>query len=175
MNMTRTSTDITHCRSDRWNRLLRLLLCLLLPLLLLSGCLAVPVGLRGVPPNWGELFDAHKAIVNYPVPQSRLLKEEEWRPTLDRVLALIGPSAKETCYLVGADHCEPVGQQVYIVEDPTVNAYVDQSNVITVHSGLLHYAASDEEIAAVLAHEYGHIFADFTASLRPTSQVKPKR
>ena len=129
--MTRTSTDITHYRSHQRNGLLKPLLGLLLPLLLLSGCLAVPVGLRGVPPSWGELFDAHKAIVNYHVPQSRLLKEAEWRPTLNRVLALIGPSARETCYLVGANHCELVGQQVHIVEDPTVNAYVDQNNVNT--------------------------------------------
>ena len=44
--------------------------------------------------------------------------------------------------------------------DREINAHVDGSHRVTMNAGLLRAAGSDEEIAAVLAHEYGHIIAD---------------
>lgn len=43
--------------------------------------------------------------------------------------------------------------------DNTVNAYASEGYKITVHQGLLQYLESDDEIAAVLAHEMGHHLA----------------
>lgn len=120
-------------------------------------------GLQGVSPHRSELIFAQQ-VMNYDsVPVPRYLERSEWRSTLDRIIERIGPAARETCYSIGADHCEKIAERVHIVDDPSINAYVDSNNVVSVHSGLLHLAASDEEIAAVLAHEYGHVFADHIA------------
>ena len=39
---------------------------------------------------------------------------------------------------------------------PAMNAYIDANSSITVLSGLMARAGSEDEIAAVLAHEYAH-------------------
>lgn len=155
-----------------WNwqfRTIAVLLGLILALLL-SGCVAT-VGLQGVSPHRTEITVAQSATISDYVPEPRHLESYEWRATLDRVLERIKPAVRSTCYSIGADHCEMVGQHVEIVADPTINAFVDSNNVVRVHSGLLRYAASDEEIAAVLAHEYGHVFANHIAKKHQNDEI----
>jgi beta-barrel assembly-enhancing protease len=45
----------------------------------------------------------------------------------------------------------------YVIEDPQVNAFATLGGHIVIFTGLLNLADSPEEIAAVLAHEIGHI------------------
>ena len=40
--------------------------------------------------------------------------------------------------------------------DPTVNAHIDINSNITVYGGLIRLVGSEDELAAVLAHEYSH-------------------
>ena len=127
-------------------------------LVLLVGC-AKP-GLRGVIPTVGEYGEAQRQIRGTSLPPPRNLPRDQWHPTLNRVIGKIGPAAYRTCLDVGALNCEQVKNSVFIVDDDRINAFVDEEHKVSVHTGLLYYAASDEEIAAVLAHEYGHIFAD---------------
>lgn len=47
--------------------------------------------------------------------------------------------------------------RIRVVDDPTTNATAAPGGVITIHQGLLEFAESPEEIAAVLAHEIGHV------------------
>ena len=126
-------------------------------LALLAGC-AKP-GLRGVKPWVSEVEEADRSIDRHRLNPSRNLPQIEWKPTLDRVSRRLTPAARSTCLAVSASNCDKTGNPVGIVNDPTINAFVDKQHHITVHAGLLAQAASDEEIAAVLAHEYGHIFA----------------
>lgn len=49
-----------------------------------------------------------------------------------------------------------INYQVKVVEDDDVNAFTLPDGHIYVYRGLLDFAASDDEIAAVLAHEIGH-------------------
>jgi predicted Zn-dependent protease len=51
----------------------------------------------------------------------------------------------------------PDDVQIYIVNDPSVNAFVAGGQNIFVHTGLLMAAESPNEIIGVLAHETGHI------------------
>ncbi|MCY4189641.1 MAG: M48 family metalloprotease [Bryobacterales bacterium] len=46
--------------------------------------------------------------------------------------------------------------RVGVKMSPAVNAYIDANSNITVLSGLMARAGSEDEIAAVLAHEYAH-------------------
>ena len=126
---------------------------------LLSGC-AVGPGLKGVAPYQTEFIDAQSAIGSNNLPRSRYLPARDWRPTVDRIVSRIGPAARETCRAVGAMHCGSIGGPIAIIEDSSINAYVDNQYRIGLHTGLLMHASSDEEIAAVIAHEYGHVFAN---------------
>src|SRR5690606_6510295 len=46
-----------------------------------------------------------------------------------------------------------------LFEEPTPNAFALPGGQIGVHSGLLQVAESDDQLAAVLAHEVGHVVA----------------
>ncbi len=49
-----------------------------------------------------------------------------------------------------------VDYQVFLVEDPEVNAFALPGGFFFVYTGLLEYAKSDDELAGVLAHEMAH-------------------
>ena len=125
---------------------------------MLAGC-ATP-GLRGVIPYKTELTEANNAIQNSYLPPPRGTQQSEWQATLDRVTEKISPALQKTCLSVGAANCWASDtNRISIIHEPTINAFVDGDHRIGVHSGLIQNASSDEEIAAVIAHEYGHIFA----------------
>ena len=126
-------------------------------LVLLVGC-AKP-GLRSVNPYGTELVEANLSIRTQQLEPSRNLPRSDWQPTLDRVVARILPAARTTCAEVSAWNCDKINQPIGIIDDPAINAFVDTQHQISAHAGLLVHAASDEEIAAVLAHEFGHVFA----------------
>lgn len=44
-----------------------------------------------------------------------------------------------------------------LIENPTLNAFAAPGGVIGVHSGLFNYAQTEQEIAAILAHEIAHL------------------
>ena len=64
---------------------------------------------------------------------------------------------------VGADmaRVSNVGGQpeFIVIEDETPNAFVLPGAKVAVHTGLLPLASSDDELAAVLGHEMGHVVA----------------
>ena len=130
---------------------------LLAVVVLSSGCLKP--GLRGVSPYRAEMGEAGRDLRSITLPPSRNLSSDEWQPTLDRVSSKFKAAAWQTCHDVGARNCEKVMMPVSLVDDPTINAFVDANHNVYFHTGLITHAASDEEIGAVLAHEYGHVFA----------------
>lgn len=48
--------------------------------------------------------------------------------------------------------------QFYVVDDATPNAFTIPGAKIYVHTGLLKFVSSDDELAGVLAHEIGHAY-----------------
>lgn len=52
------------------------------------------------------------------------------------------------------------GWQLYLIEDKSFNAFVTGGTKVFVFTGLLNIAKTDDEIAAILGHEIGHIAAD---------------
>ena len=47
--------------------------------------------------------------------------------------------------------------QLVVVDNPTINAFAVPGGIIGVHNGLIHHAHSEDELAAVLAHEIAHL------------------
>lgn len=47
--------------------------------------------------------------------------------------------------------------RIYVVKDEDINAFASLGGNVVIFSGLLKYADSPEEVAAVLAHEIGHV------------------
>ena len=123
----------------------------------LSGC-ATP-NLQGVVPFDAEIQEAQRAISREAVPPPRNLQRADWQNTLNRVKERIQRPAFRVCNSVQGQDCNLAFRSIRLVDDDEINAYVDEQNRINVHTGLIERAANDEEIAAVLAHEYGHIFA----------------
>lgn len=59
---------------------------------------------------------------------------------------------------------------VAVFEDATPNAFALPGGKIGIHSGMLHLASSQDELAAVIAHEIGHVIAEH-ANERLTQQL----
>jgi predicted Zn-dependent protease len=47
--------------------------------------------------------------------------------------------------------------QLVVISNPTINAFAVPGGIIGVHNGLLQYAQNEDQLAAVLAHELGHL------------------
>ncbi len=138
----------------------RCLSTLVAPILLFVGCTAP--GLQGVLPYQTEVNEAQHTINAGKLPPSRMLLPSEWQSALSRIIVKLGPALVKTCQLTRATNCWTIPDAVHnisIVQEPSVNASVDPNHRIQVTSGLMHKAGSDGEIAAVIAHEYGHVFA----------------
>ncbi len=59
--------------------------------------------------------------------------------------------------LLGAAGFTQGGYQFYLLDDPSINAFAMPGGHIAVHSGLLLKSSSEDELAAVLAHEIAHV------------------
>ena len=64
--------------------------------------------------------------------------------------------------------------EIVIVDNPVINAFAVPGGVIGVHSGLLLYAHSEDELATVLAHEIAHLSQrHFSRSVEHQKKTRP--
>ncbi|HSQ00910.1 MAG TPA: M48 family metalloprotease [Candidatus Dormibacteraeota bacterium] len=61
--------------------------------------------------------------------------------------------------------------QFAVIRDPRINAFAVPGGYVYVHSGLLAALRSDDELAAVLGHEIGHVHAHHIVRQQEKSQV----
>lgn len=61
--------------------------------------------------------------------------------------------------IAAASRAEGIDWQFELFEEPTPNAFALPGGQIGVHSGMLQVAKSDDQLAAVLGHEVGHVTA----------------
>ena len=59
----------------------------------------------------------------------------------------------------------------HYVSDDEVNAFTDENGDIYLHRGLLDYLESDDEIAAVMAHEMGHQIANHVEETKRSAML----
>jgi predicted Zn-dependent protease len=79
-----------------------------------------------------------------------------YRETIGRLGRQLTERAAAICARAETEACRFTFRYV---DDDEVNAHVDEDAQIYLHRGLLEYLESDEEIAAVMAHEMGHQIA----------------
>ncbi len=128
-------------------------------LLALAACSGVDR--PGVPATGAERQEARRMLQARAIPQQRRLDEAAQHDSLARVVRHIRPAAHRVCLRMRGANCGAILSRSPVRSRArTINAHVDGSHRVTMNAGLLAAAGSDEEIAAVLAHEYGHIIAD---------------
>ncbi|XP_061999566.1 mitochondrial metalloendopeptidase OMA1-like [Rosa rugosa] len=64
---------------------------------------------------------------------------------------------------VATSHLDGLKWEIYVVDQPIINACCLPGGKIVVFTGLLRHFKSDEEIATILGHEFGHAVARHTA------------
>ncbi len=127
--------------------------------LLLAACSGVDR--PGVPATGAEKQEARRLLQAGAIPRNRQLDEAAQHASLARVVRHIRPAAHRVCLRMKGANCGAILTRSPVrSHDREINAHVDASHRVTMNAGLLRAAGSDEEIAAVLAHEYGHVIAD---------------
>jgi Zn-dependent protease with chaperone function len=91
-------------------------------------------------------------------PNRNLSKQEMAEAVYNRVEKRIVASAIKICEKLELDRCDTVKEAnvAVLADNDDFNAYADDNN-IGMFGGLVSKAGSDDEIAAVLAHEYAHV------------------
>jgi predicted Zn-dependent protease len=79
-----------------------------------------------------------------------------YRKAIRRIDAQLTQRVAAICARAETEECHFF---FHYVDDDEVNAFTDEAGDIYLHRGLLDYLESDEEIAAVMAHEMGHQIA----------------
>ena len=114
-----------------------------------------------MPATGAEKQEARRLLQAGAIPRNRQLDEAGQHASLARVVRHIRPAAHRVCQRMRGANCSAVLTRSPVrSRNREINAHVDGSHRVTMNAGLLSAAGSDEEIAAVLAHEYGHVIAD---------------
>lgn len=79
-----------------------------------------------------------------------------YRETIGRLGRQLTERVASICARAETDECRFT---FHYVDDDEANAYTDEAGDIYLHRGILDYLESDEEIAAVMAHEMSHQIA----------------
>ncbi len=125
----------------------------------LTGCGGGPM-LAEPAVSQSDVNQARRALATHRLDPSRNLVNSEMQPTLDRVWDSLKTPLIQTCSRVFSSGCwnSISNMRVIAVNRNDVNAYADASNfTIGVHAGFMRSAGSDDEVAAVLAHEAAHL------------------
>ena len=136
-----------------------------MPRTLLALLLAVAAALGGggcapqfsVPaPSQGALAAAQREIAMAPPLREHARGPEEQMAMLRRVAARVFGAAQPVCRARRGEGC---GFRVAYDPSGRVNAYATGSGDVAVTAGLLRIVDGDAELAAVVAHEFGHHIA----------------
>ncbi len=97
-----------------------------------------------------EEIDADPALPRFP------RSNATYRETIRRLDRQLTERVASICVRAETEECHFT---FHYVDNDEVNAFVDEARDIYLHRGLLDYLESDEEIAAVMAHEMSHQIA----------------
>jgi len=96
-------------------------------------------------------------------PQRRAVSDEEVMEILQSALRKIRPPAEQMCHEMRVGVCE---WKFRASQDRSLNAGAEVNGLIVVNRGIVEYAANEEEVALVIAHEIGHQAANHIATSR---------
>jgi predicted Zn-dependent protease len=101
-------------------------------------------------------------------PMRRSVSDQEVTETLRSALQRIRPPATQLCREMNVGVCD---WKFRAMADRSMNASAGADGVITVNRGIVEYAANEEEVCLVIAHEMGHQAADHIATSRRNQQT----
>jgi Zn-dependent protease with chaperone function len=94
-------------------------------------------------------------------PARHSVTDDDVARTLTESLARIKPAATQVCHEMAVGVCE---WQFKKSSDHSMNAGATINGIIFVNRGIVEYAANEEEVAMVIAHEIGHQSANHVAA-----------
>lgn len=86
-------------------------------------------------------------------PQRRAVSDDEVFVTARSAVARIRPAATQVCREMSVGVCD---WQFTVLNDRSLNASARPNGVIAINRGVVEYAANEEEVSLVIAHEIGH-------------------
>ncbi len=101
-------------------------------------------------------------------PATNARSDDENRMLVSRVNNRLRDNIAPLCRQAEIDPC---WFDVTYDEDDDVNAYAEGDNRIHIMRGLLHYLDSEEEVAAVVAHEIGHHLGDHISEKKANATI----
>ena len=112
-------------------------------------------------PSEEQYLKAQTIIEDADIDPPRSVPQEDMSALVERILPPIRSAATQVCIELAqpAERCEHVRTARVTVypDNPQINAYADASDSIGVYGGLVGAVGHEDEIAAILAHEYAHI------------------
>ena len=132
----------------------------------LSGACAL-CGCSGAVHRLPQLNDSNLSMAQTEVqgaggpPPRRAVSDEEVTETLKSSLRRIRPPAEQVCREMNVGVCD---WNFRALKDRSLNASAGPNGVIMVNRGIVEYAANEEEVCLVIAHEIGHQSANHVAT-----------
>ena len=139
---------------------------LTLPLLILTSCAGA---MYEVPTVSNEELNRAYALINQgdrAIPPKRTHRQKE--AILMRAFKRLQPAVQDICAQARDISCQ---FDVQYSEDDTINAYASDGRKIVFFSGLADILVSEDEYAAVLAHEMGHHISDHLGKARSNAMA----
>ena len=96
------------------------------------------------------------------IPEEREMGQELLKTVLPQVHLVKDPEVQEFVERIGRNILDVIPVKFFrfrffVIEDPALNAFAMPGGLVFVHSGLIEAISSENELACVLAHEFGHV------------------
>jgi predicted Zn-dependent protease len=101
-------------------------------------------------------------------PQRHVVSDGQVLETLQSALRRIHAPAQQVCTEMKVGVCE---WNFYALQDRSLNAGAGANGLIAVNRGTVEYAANEEEVCLVIAHEMGHQAANHMATKERNSAI----
>ncbi len=96
------------------------------------------------------------------IPEEREMGQKLIKTVLPQVKLVKDPEVQQFVERIGRNILNVIpgrffNFRFFVIEDPALNAFAMPGGLVFVHSGLLEAIDSENELACVLAHEFGHV------------------
>lgn len=142
-------------------------------MLALTGAFCV-CGCAGAVHQLPQISDGNLSLAQNEVaasggpPARRPVSDQEVAETFRSALQRIRPTALQMCHEMGAGVCE---WKFRVSSDRSMNAGAGANGLVVVNRGIVEYAANEEEVSLVIAHEIGHQAANHVATGQRNQQT----
>lgn len=108
----------------------------------------------------GNIATARAEVRMAVSPQRRWVSDDEVVQTLRTAIQLVRPPAAALCHEMEVGVCD---WRFRVSRDREMNASASGHGLVVLNRGIVEYAANDEEVCMVVAHEIGHHAANHVA------------